>query len=130
VGRAGEIDAVVGLVNDATRGEAGALLVSGEAGVGKTALAREAATQVAADADVLWAPCLPLTSLAVPFLPLTSALRGWAAERDVPVPVIGGSGEEGPTGFDTWLANLCRQRARCCWWSMTCSGRTRARWTC
>ena len=110
VGRAGEIDAVVGLVNDATRGEAGALLVSGEAGVGKTALVREAAAQVAADTGVLWAPCLPLTSLAVPFLPLTSALRGWAAERDVPVPVIGGSGEEGPTGFDTWLANLCRQR--------------------
>ena len=110
VGRAGEIDAVVGLVQDAAaRGEGGALLVSGEAGVGKTALVREASAQVAADADVLWAPCLPLTSLAVPFLPLTSALREWAAERDVPVPVLGGSGEEGPTGFDAWLDDLCRQ---------------------
>ncbi len=85
------------------------LLVSGEAGVGKTALVREASAQVGEVADVLWAPCLPLTSLAVPFLPLTSALREWAARRDAPVPVLGGSGEEGPTGFDTWLEAVCRQ---------------------
>jgi DNA-binding CsgD family transcriptional regulator len=97
-------------VNGATRGEAGALLVSGESGVGKTALAREATAQVAADADVLWAPCLPLTSLAVPFLPLMSALREWGAARDVPVPVLGGVGDEGPAGLDGWLDGQSRQR--------------------
>jgi hypothetical protein len=111
VGRAGEIDAVVGLVEDAAGGQGGGLLVSGESGVGKTALVREASAHVGEVADVLWAPCLPLTSLAVPFLPLTSALRTWAAERDGPVPMVGGSGEEGPTGFDGWLANLCRRGA-------------------
>ncbi len=73
--------AVIGLVHGAVQGEAGALLISGEAGVGKTALVREACEQVGEVADVLWAPCLPLTSLAVPFLPLTSALRTWAAGR-------------------------------------------------
>ena len=85
------------------------MLVSGEAGVGKTALARAASSQVTLDADLLWAPCLPLTSLAVPFLPLTTGLREWAAGRDAPVPALGGSGEEGLAGFDTWLEALCRQ---------------------
>jgi AAA ATPase domain len=109
VGRAGEVGAVVGLVDRATRGDGCALLVSGEAGVGKTALVREAWARFGAVADVLWAQCLPLTSLAVPFLPLTSALRGWADGRQVPTPVLGGSGEEGPAGFDLWLEALCRQ---------------------
>jgi len=111
VGRVGEIEAVLSLVDDAAGGEAGALLISGEAGVGKTALVREASAHLGEVADVLWAPCLPLTSLAVPFLPLTSALRTWAADRDVPVPVLGGgSGEEGPAGLDGWLDGQCRHR--------------------
>jgi DNA-binding CsgD family transcriptional regulator len=110
VGRAGEIDAVNGLLRAAARGDAGALLISGEAGVGKTALAREVTTRTNDDADVLWAPCLPLTSLAVPFLPLATALRSWAASRDVPMPAIGGSGDEGPASFDVWLDEVCRQR--------------------
>ena len=46
VGRVGEMDAVTGLVQWAARGEAGALLISGEAGVGKTALVREVSAQV------------------------------------------------------------------------------------
>jgi hypothetical protein len=73
-------------------------------------LAREVTTRTNDDADVLWAPCLPLASLAVPFLPLATALRSWGASRDVPVPVLGGSGEEGPAGFDVWLDEACRQR--------------------
>jgi hypothetical protein len=75
VGRAGEIDAITRLLQDAAGGRGGELLVSGEAGVGNTALVREASARVGECSDVLWAPCLPLTSLAVPFLPLTSALR-------------------------------------------------------
>jgi DNA-binding CsgD family transcriptional regulator len=110
VGRAGETEAVVGLVQAAASGEAGALLVSGEAGVGKTALVREACAWVGEVAEVVWGSCLPLTSLAVPFLPLASALRTWAAGREVPVPVLGGSGGEGPAGFDGWLDEMCRQR--------------------
>lgn len=78
VRRAGEVGEIVGLAHQAAGGRAGALLVSDEAGVGKTALLREACSQVSEVADVLWAACLPLTSLAVPFLPLKSALREWS----------------------------------------------------
>lgn len=88
VGRGGEIDAVVSVIYGAAHSDGAALLISGEAGVGKTALVREACDRFGADADVLWVPCLPLTSLAVPFLPLTTALRSWAASRDAPVPVV------------------------------------------
>jgi predicted ATPase len=72
--------AAVEVLEQATRGQAMALLVSGEAGVGKTVLVRAACSQVSDIADVLWGSCLPLTSLAVPFLPLRSALREWAGE--------------------------------------------------
>ena len=54
--------------------------VSGEAGVGKTVLVHEACDRVRPTADVVWASCLPLTSLAVPLLPLTAALRRWASD--------------------------------------------------
>jgi DNA-binding CsgD family transcriptional regulator len=114
VGRAGEVAEIVGLAHQAAGGRAGALLVSGEAGVGKTALLREACSQVSEVADLLWAACLPLTSLAVPFLPLKSALREWSQARDIPVPAFVGPNrtEPGdmPEVFDAWLSATCRRR--------------------
>jgi hypothetical protein len=114
VGRAGELDAVVGLVQRSVSGDGGALLISGEAGVGKTALVREARDRVESNTDVLWAPCLPLSSLAVPFLPLMTALRGWAAGRDVPAPSFGESNSAGtlyaPVEFSAWLDQQSGQR--------------------
>jgi DNA-binding CsgD family transcriptional regulator len=109
VGRAGEAAAVVGLVQGAAQREAGALLVSGEAGVGKTVLVREACAQVGDAADVMWGSCLPLTSLAVPFMPLASALRAWAADQNMPVPVLAGLAGDAPAGFDAWLEERCRE---------------------
>jgi DNA-binding CsgD family transcriptional regulator len=113
VGRTAEIAAVAEHLHRAERGDGSALLISGEAGVGKTSLVLEAAAQVASTAstgDVLWAPCLPLTSLAVPFLPLSTALRAWAVDHDGPLPVLDASAREGPAGFDAWLAMLSRRR--------------------
>ena len=112
-GRADELDALVDLAHRAESGRAGALLVTGEAGIGKTALVREGCRQVADAADVLWAPCLPLTSLAVPFLPLTSALREWAAERGAAIPALSQKGRaagEAAVEFDGWLEQTSRQR--------------------
>jgi MoxR-like ATPase len=51
-------------------GTASALLVSGEAGVGKTVLVRQVANHLARSAEFMLASCLSLTSLAVPLLPL------------------------------------------------------------
>ena len=98
------------MLKAAARDDGGALLISGEAGVGKTALVREASAYGGEVADVLWAPCLPLTSLAVPFLPLTSALRVWAADRQVLVPALDGSAWRARLEFDAWLGELCRQK--------------------
>jgi DNA replication protein DnaC len=77
---------VVGVLQEAIMGQAAALLVSGEAGVGKTVLVRAACSQVSDVAEVIWGSCLPLTSLAVPFLPLRSGLREWAGSHAIPVP--------------------------------------------
>jgi DNA-binding CsgD family transcriptional regulator len=114
VGRADHVTHVVDLVAGASVGRAGTLLISGEAGVGKTALVRASCSRVAATADTLWAPCLPLTSLAVPFLPLATAVRTWAGVDDVPPPVLrvadGQPAGSAPVEFDAWLEEMCRRR--------------------
>jgi DNA-binding CsgD family transcriptional regulator/tetratricopeptide (TPR) repeat protein len=78
-----------------------ALLVSGEAGIGKTSLVNTACAAVADDCHVVWASCLSLRSISVPFLPLTTAQRDWSE----PAPQ-----ETWPTGFDHWLSQLCAAR--------------------
>ncbi len=114
VGRADEFGEVSAVIRAAAAGRAGALLISGEAGVGKTVLVRAACSRAESKVDVLWASCLPLASLAVPFLPLTTALRHWAADHAQPVPLLRTSGEtgssDGPFEFDDWLANLGGRR--------------------
>jgi len=93
-GRAAEIDAVLTLARRAVRHQTGALLVSGEAGVGKTALLRHATALVADQVTVLWVRCLPFAALVTPLLPLRSALPG--------LPL--GDGAEVLATFDAWLA--------------------------
>ena len=112
-GRVGEMDEVVRLVRTAAEGRSGALLIAGEAGVGKTVLVRESCAVVADTVDIVWASCLPLTSMAVPFLPLTSALRGWAGDRGAAVPELARDGQSAGgvlMAFDGWLTDVCRRR--------------------
>src|SRR3954451_18745093 len=85
-GRVGEWAALRALVRDAGVGAASTLLVSGETGVGKTALLRQAESE---PVRLLWASCLPLTSLATPLLPLRSL---YAFDGGDPL-----------TDFDAWL---------------------------
>jgi hypothetical protein len=105
VARVAELAAVADLLTQAAGGRSGALLVSGEAGVGKTALVREASRAAADRFGVLWASCLPLTSLAVPFLPLTTGLREWTAGGGAAPPA-----SLDPLAFDAWLDQTCRVR--------------------
>jgi DNA-binding CsgD family transcriptional regulator len=99
VGRVDERRALADLIGDAIGGRAGTVLVSGEAGVGKTALVRHGVDRRTDEVDLLWAACLPLTSVAIPFLPLTSALRELA-----------GATPGGPVEFDALLDRLCDHR--------------------
>ena len=126
-GRVVELAAVTEMARDAARGRASAMVLSGEAGVGKTSLLRDACDQVAESVDVLWASCLPLASLAVPLLPLRSALRQSSVHfgADPPVPDLGQAAGEAMVEFDAWLDRASSRP--CCWWWTTCTGRTRAR---
>jgi DNA-binding CsgD family transcriptional regulator len=103
------------MVRGVAAGQAATLLISGEAGVGKTALVGAVCSRVADIADVVWATCLPLTSFAVPFDALVGGLREWAAGRRVAVPTVlrGSDGRpvrDEPMEFDAWLDEACQRR--------------------
>jgi DNA-binding CsgD family transcriptional regulator len=99
IGRADELDAVRAVVDAAAHGTASALLISGEAGVGKTSLVRTATESV----ETVWASCLPLTSLAVPLLPLRSALRSFPDAPDLGT-------TDAVLAFDAWLDRTTADR--------------------
>jgi hypothetical protein len=95
-GRAAELRGLAELIGGAARGRFRALVVSGEAGVGKTALIREACRRAGEDVEVRWARCLPLTSFNAPLLPLRPASPEWTGA--------------GPAEFDAWLETVSRRR--------------------
>lgn len=76
VGRAGELTALTEALARATAGEPQALLVGGEAGVGKTRLIEEF-TQAACDAGAVVAVggCVEIGADGLPFAPFSTALR-------------------------------------------------------
>lgn len=112
-GRETESATVRQFLEDAIHGAAGMLLVTGEAGVGKTALVEHACTQFADQMTVLAGGCLPLTNMSVPFLPLRSALRnlgpGRADTLATPTFENEDSLENVPVQLDAWLDTQCRQ---------------------
>ena len=113
-GRDGDLEQVRDLVTDAVAGRSGGLLVAGEAGVGKTSLARRACADAADEVACLWGTCLPLLSTTMPFLPLAAAARDWAhtAGRTGTGVTAAGPGGPGdaPAAFDAWLSELCARQ--------------------
>ncbi|MFG1943102.1 helix-turn-helix transcriptional regulator [Nonomuraea sp. NPDC048826] len=79
VGRAGELAMLEGALAEARGGTAAAVLVGGEAGVGKTRLMGEFADR-AGEALVLIGGCLELGTEGLPFAPFTAVLRGLVRE--------------------------------------------------
>ena len=65
------------------QGQPLAVLVHGEAGVGKTRLVREVTEAYrAGGGEVLWGTCVHFGAASVPFAPVLQALDRWAQEVD------------------------------------------------
>ena len=83
VGREGELAVLRAALAAAAEGEASAVLVAGDAGIGKTRLVRALRESVPADAVVLGAQCVDLGDPGLPYLAVTDILRGVRARADV-----------------------------------------------
>ncbi|WP_425829173.1 helix-turn-helix transcriptional regulator [Streptomyces fractus] len=81
VGRAGELARLTGVLERAVGGEPRAVLVAGDAGVGKTRALTEAAAHAAATGlTVLTGHCVDLGDVGLPYLPFTEILGAAAAD--------------------------------------------------
>ncbi|MBB5135014.1 DNA-binding CsgD family transcriptional regulator [Thermocatellispora tengchongensis] len=88
VGRAAELDRLLGVARAAAAGSAGVALVGGDAGIGKTRLVTELARRAADEGfTVLVGQCAELGD-AVPYLPLADALRGADPELIARWPIL------------------------------------------
>ncbi len=94
VGRAAEMAALEAAFETVRQGGPAALLIGGEAGVGKTRLISEFAARVAGDGRVLAGGCLELGADGLPFGPFTAMLRDLVREvgADEIVSMLPGSG--------------------------------------
>ncbi len=102
VGRSGQLTALDSALAEAGRDSPSALMVGGEAGVGKSRLVSEFAERSrAAGARVLIGGCLELGAEGLPFAPFTAVLRGLV--RDLGVAGVAGLL---PSGASRELARL------------------------
>ena len=114
VGRALEGERVRSVLQDARDGRMAALLVSGDAGVGKTRLI----DRVCADAGddgllIMRGVCLPMRATTVPLMPLHTAFRRLPEGVSPPAPdeVVHPSTGGAPVAVDAWLDRTSRDRA-------------------
>ncbi|WP_419993993.1 helix-turn-helix transcriptional regulator [Streptomyces boninensis] len=81
VGREGELTRLTGLLERARAGEARALVIAGDAGVGKSRLLGEAADRAAGEGmTVFTGQCVDLGDVGLPYLPFTEILRALSAD--------------------------------------------------
>ncbi|MGW7299025.1 helix-turn-helix transcriptional regulator [Streptomyces sp. NPDC054829] len=87
IGRTQELDRLLGVLERARAGEARAVLIAGDAGVGKTRLLDEVAARAARDGmTVLTGHCVDLGDVGLPYLPFTEVLGVLAGDpRFAPV---------------------------------------------
>ncbi|MGM9470477.1 ATP-binding protein [Pseudarthrobacter sp. YS3] len=114
VGREAELAQLNEAIKTVCAGTPQTLIISGDAGVGKTALVTAAIAASPPEALILSGRALPLATVDVPFLALGSAFRGVAAAGSaltLPVPQL--SGDARPdvvVRIDEWLTAQCRLR--------------------
>ncbi|KRE23550.1 hypothetical protein ASG80_07590 [Agromyces sp. Soil535] len=109
VGRGRELGIIRSLLDRSAAEDAQTLLVSGDAGVGKTALVARACADRDGLSTGLSGTCLPLTSMSIPFLPIRSALRA-VAEAGGDFREVTAKEGEFVLGFDAWLDRRCAER--------------------
>lgn len=83
VGRDAELVRLREQFRNVVEGQAGATLISGEAGIGKSRLVRDLAGLVQNQADVLVGHCIDLGRAATPYGPITEVLRALVEVRGV-----------------------------------------------
>ncbi|UNX55023.1 AAA family ATPase [Georgenia sp. TF02-10] len=110
VGRDAELGTLTDQLDGAAAGRAVMVLVSGPAGVGKTALVAQACALERARAQVLVGACLPLASMSVPFLPLRHALGGGQLAGELVGIIEAGPADRVPVAVDAWLARRAADR--------------------
>ncbi|MGO2541378.1 MAG: helix-turn-helix transcriptional regulator [Specibacter sp.] len=113
VGRATELDSLGSLLAGAVAGTAGTLVVSGDAGVGKTALVQHACASSTFTGWIFAGAALPLSSTTVPFLALRSAFRSaprFDGDARPTLPKAGEPPHDVPVAVDDWLEELARRR--------------------
>ena len=102
VARAAELERLRLLTADAAAGSAAAVLIAGDAGVGKTSLIAEVARRAAGDGLlVLFGRCVDLGTGSLPYLPFAEALSQLVR-----------AGEAGARGSEELAAQIVRQVAR------------------
>ncbi|MET4591584.1 AAA family ATPase [Arthrobacter sp. 754] len=113
-GREAELAQLNEAITTVCAGTPQTLIISGDAGVGKTALLNAAIAASPPAALILSGRALPLATVDVPFLALGSAFRGVAAAGSaLPLPVPQLSGDARPdvvVRIDEWLTAQCRLR--------------------
>lgn len=113
VGRDGDLAQLTEVISSVFAGTARTVIVSGDAGIGKTALVRRACASAPPDALILIGGALPLASVDVPFLALRSAFRTAAAGGGHALPAPELSGDARPDvllQIDEWLTAQSRLR--------------------
>lgn len=94
VGRSREMERLSGALERAATGRGSAVIVAGEAGVGKTRLLTEFVAGGCSGATVLVGACLALAEEAPPFWPVLDALRALGQRGDVVARRGAGAGSE------------------------------------
>src|SRR5262249_12826517 len=115
VGRSRELDAIGGFLARSEAGAASTLLLTGDAGVGKTALVQKACEGLEPECILLRGNCLPRSTLTVPFRALRAAIRDASRRLNLAAPGVDLDGRSAgaadvPGAFDAWLDDLCDDR--------------------
>lgn len=113
VGRTAELEDIGASLEATVSGTACTLVVSGDPGVGKTALVQRACAAASGQMWILAGAALPLASLTVPFLALRAAIRRAPWVEGISNPVNGAGGwaaNDVIVSIDDWLTQLCRVR--------------------